>query len=116
MIDSTPRFLQGVFGFTGAGYGRPVLLDASLVYVVPPDKRAQLIYLRTGNSASEMAFFALMKDGVAMRLFPVGASGATHVPLAVVEDLEPDTKIEIFVGAPEGVSGTAVIDLGIIEV
>jgi hypothetical protein len=38
------------------------------------------------------------------------------VPLAVVEDLEPETKIEIYVGAPEGVSGTAVIDLGIIEI
>jgi hypothetical protein len=116
MIDSKPRFLQGVFGFTGAGYARPVLLDAATVYTVPPDKRAQLIYLRAGSSAPEMVFFALMQNGAVMRLFPVGAGGATHVPLAVVEDLEPDTKIEIFVGAPEGVTGTAVIDLGIIEI
>jgi assimilatory nitrate reductase catalytic subunit len=83
---------------------------------VPPDKRAQLIYLRAGNSAPELVYFALMQNGATMRLFPVGASGATHVPLAVVEDLEPDTKIEIYFGAPEGVSGTAVIDLGIIEI
>jgi hypothetical protein len=116
MIDSKPRFLQGVFSFTGAGYGHAELLSSTLVYTVPPDKRAQLIYLRAGNSAAEMVYFALMQNGASMRLFPVGAGGATHVPLAVVEDLEPDTRIEIFVGAPEGISGTAVIDLGIIEI
>jgi len=116
MIDSKPRFLQGVFNFSGSGYAHPKLLDNSLVYTVPPDKRAQLIYLRAGNSAPTLAFFALMQDGATMRLFPVGAGGATHVPLAVVEDLEPDTKIEIFIGAPEGVEGTAVIDLGMIEI
>ncbi len=55
MIDSTPRFLQGAFPFTGAGYDKPALLDASLVYVVPADKRAQLIYLRGGNSSGELA-------------------------------------------------------------
>jgi hypothetical protein len=116
MIDSKPRFLQGVFAFTGAGYGQPALLAEALVYTVPPDKRAQLIYLRAGHSAPGMVYFALMQNGATMRLFPVAAAGATHVPLAVVEDLEPDTKIEIFVGAPEGVGGTAVIDLGIIEI
>jgi hypothetical protein len=116
MIDSKPRFLQGVFAFSGTGYGHAALLSEALVYSVPPDKRAQLIYLRAGNSAQDLVYLALMQNGATMRLFPVGGGSAMHVPLAVVEDLEPDTKIEIFIGAPVGVVGTAVIDLGIIEI
>ena len=116
MIDSTPRFLSGAFPFTGAGYDKPALLDPSLVYVVPADRRAQLIYLRGGNSTGEMAFLALMQNGKPARTFPIGAKGATHVPLAVVEDLEPDTRIEVFFGAAAGVTGTFILDLGIIEI
>lgn len=116
MIDSTPRFLNGAYTFSGAGYDKPALLDPSLVYVVPGDKRAQLIYMRGGNSSAEMAYLTLMQDGKSARTFPIGAKGATHVPLAVVEDLQPDTKIEVFFGAAPGVTGTLVIDLGIVEI
>ncbi len=116
MIDSKPKFLQGVFAFSGSGYASTRLLDAALVYVVPSDKRAQLIYLRAGSSAASLVYFALLQNGAPVRLFPVGAAGAMHVPLAVVEDLEPDTRIEIHVGAAAGVDGTAVIDLGIVEI
>ena len=116
MIDSTPRFLNGAYSFQGAGYDKPALLDPSLVYVVPPDKRAQLIYLRGGNSSGELAYIALMKDGATARMFPLGAKDGTHVPLAVVEDLQPDTRIEVFFAAAEGTSGTLVLDLGIIEI
>ncbi len=49
-------------------------------------------------------------------MFPIGAKAGIHVPLAVVEDLQPDTRIEVFFGAAEGVSGTIVLDLGIIEI
>ena len=116
MIDSTPRFLQGAFSFTGTGYARPALLDPSLVYVVPADRRAQLIYLRGGNSTAELVSITLMQDGKPARIFPVGAKAGIHVPLAVVEDLQPDTRIEVFFAAAEGVSGTMVLDLGIIEI
>ena len=51
-----------------------------------------------------------------MRYFPIAAKGTEHVPLAVVEDLEPDTKIELFVAAPAGASGTLVIDVGLLEI
>ena len=51
MIDTVPRFLHGAYGFVGDGYDSPKLLDAALVYTVPSDKRAQLIYLRAGNSS-----------------------------------------------------------------
>lgn len=116
MIDSTPRFLNGAYEFQGSGYATPALLDPSLVYIVPADKRAQLIYLRGGNSSAEMAYLTLMQDGRPARTFPMAAKGATHVPLAVVEDLQPDTRIEVYFGAAAGVSGTIVLDLGIIEI
>jgi nitrite reductase/ring-hydroxylating ferredoxin subunit len=48
-----------------------------------------------------------MRDGKPMRLFPIGARASTHVPLAVVEDIAPETLIEVFVAAPEGVAGFA---------
>jgi hypothetical protein len=116
MIDSTPRFLQGCYAFSGAGYDQPALLDEALVYVVPADKRAQLIYMRGGNSADELVFVTLMQDGKPARIFPIGAKAGMHVALAVVEDLPPDTRIEVFFGAPAGLSGTLVLDLGIIEI
>ncbi len=116
MIDSTPRFLNGAYPFIGTGYDKPAALDRSLVYVVAADKRAQLIYLRAGNSSAELAYVTLMQDGKTARIFPIGAKDAVHVPLAVVEDLQPDTRVEVFFAAPAGVSGTIVLDLGIIEI
>ena len=116
MIDSTPRFLNGAYAFHGTGYDKPALLDPSLVYVVPSDKRAQMIYLRGGNSSAEMAYLTLMQDGKPARTFPIGAKAGIHVPLAVVEDLQPDTRIEVFYGAASGVGGTFVLDIGIIEI
>ena len=116
MIDSTPRFLQGAFPFTGVGFDKPAPLDASLLYVVPADKRAQLIYFRGGNSTAELAYVTLMQDGKPARTFSIGAKSGVHVPLAVVEDLQPDTRIEVFFGAAEGVSGTLVLDIGIVEI
>jgi hypothetical protein len=114
MIESMPRFLQGVFGFTGSGYDAPVAVDVQ--YTVPGAKRAQLIYFRGGNSAGAMVNVALLRDGKVMRYFPIGAQGAVHVPLAVVEDLEPDQVLTLTVAAPAGVAGTLVLDVGLIEI
>jgi hypothetical protein len=50
-----------------------------------------------------------------MRYFPLGAKGAIHVPLAVVEDLHPESSLEVLLAAPAGVSGTVVIDIGLME-
>jgi hypothetical protein len=36
--------------------------------------------------------------------------------LAVVEDLEPETSVELMILAPEGLSGTVVVDLGLVEI
>ncbi len=51
-----------------------------------------------------------------MRYFPIGAKGATHVSLRVVEDLLADTVLELFVAAPLGVSSTLIVDLGLVEI
>jgi hypothetical protein len=116
MIDSIPKFLQGVFAFTGAGYENPVPIAAALDYAVPGTKRAQLIYFRGGNSSGDMVSVVLLRDGAPMRYFPIGAHAGVHVPLAVVEDLQPDQKITLQLAAPAGVSGTLVIDVGMIEI
>jgi hypothetical protein len=115
MIESTPKFLQAVLAFKGAGYDSPVSL-AGLSYVVPSDKRAQPVYLRAGNSSDAMVTLVLTRDGAVMRLFPIAAKGATHVPLVVVEDLEPDQAIALTIAAPEGVAGTVVVDFGVVEI
>ena len=115
-MDTIPRFLNGVYAFTGQGLTRPLPLDDRLAYAVPGDRRAQLIYFRAGNSADALVSVLLMRDGRPMRHFPVGAKAACHVPLVVVEDLHPETRIEVCIAAPEGVSGEVVLDVGLIEI
>jgi hypothetical protein len=115
-MDSIARFLQGVFSFTGAGLAKPLPLGEGLSYAVPADRRAQLIYFRAGSSVDDLVTLVLLRDGKPMRYFPLGAKGAMHVSLAVVEDLLPDTRIEVLIGAPEGVAGTVVVDIGFTEI
>ena len=116
MIDSTPRFLTGAYAITGEGFDKPSLLDATLVYVVPGDRRAQMIYLRAGNSSGELAALTVMQNDRVARIFPVGAKASVHVPLAVVEDMQPDTRIEVHCAAEAGVRGTIVLDIGLLEI
>jgi hypothetical protein len=116
MIESTPKFVQGIFPFAGVGFATPKPLGEGASYAVPSDKRTQPIYFRAGNSSEAMVALVLMRDGKPMRYFPIGAKCAEHVPLAVVEDIEPDQKLEVMIAAPEGVSGTIVLDIGLMEV
>lgn len=113
---SAPRFLQGAFAFEGAGLDKPEPLDASLRYLVPPGAVTQPVYFRGGNSTDELITVVLFRDGTPMRYFPIAAKGATHVALRVVEDLLGDTVLELYVAAPAGVSGTVVVDLGLVEI
>ena len=114
-METTARFLNGVYSFSGTGleHFAPV---GGLTYTVPADKRAQLIYFRAGNSADAMIAVSLVKDGEPMRYFPIGAKGACHVPLAVVEDLNPDSLVQVCLSAPAGATGQVVIDIGLIEI
>jgi assimilatory nitrate reductase catalytic subunit len=115
-MNSTPRFIHGVFAFEGKGLEAPEALGASTEYDVPPDKRAQLIYMRGGNSADELIYLVLTHNGKPMRYFPIGAKSSVHVPLAVVEDILPGSKLGVLLAAPKGASGTVVIDVGLLEV
>lgn len=112
----TPKFLQGLYPFIGAGLCKPAAFTPHLSYRVPFDKRSQLIYFRAGNSADEMVYVVFLRDGKPMRYFPIGAKAATHVELAVVEDLEPETVLEILVAAPERLAASLVIDIGLMEI
>jgi hypothetical protein len=113
--SSTPRFLQGVVDFAGQGLTEPVAIE-SLTYTVPAGASAQPVYFRGGNSAADMIYVLLRRDGEPMRYFPIGARSATHVSLRVVEDLLSDTVLDIAVAAPDGVRGTVVIDTGLMEI
>ncbi|ANI40552.1 hypothetical protein [Mycolicibacterium vaccae] len=112
---SRPQFLQGAFTFEGGGYDKPVPIDAPR-YVVPAGAVTQPVYFRGGNSTEEMITVVLFRDGVPMRYFPIAAKGATHVALRVVEDLLGDTVLELHVAAPDGVKGTVMLDLGLVEI
>jgi hypothetical protein len=115
-MHTTPRFMQGVYAFEGQGMEKPFLLDPTLSYVVPLGVTAQPLYFRGGNTTGELVCVVLMRDGVPMRYFPIGARETTHVALRVVEDLESDTRVELHLAAPEGLTGTLVVDFGMVEI
>lgn len=116
MALETSKFLQGVHDFSGGGLKRAVPLSPEIKYTAPFDKRTQLIYLRAGSSVDEMVYLVLTRDGKPMRYFPIGAKGSIHVPLAIVEDIDPESKLELLIGAPEGLSGSVLVDMGLVEV
>lgn len=111
-----PKFIQGVYSFEGAGLDKPVSFDPPATYTVPYDRRAQTIYLRAGNSSAELIYVLMTRGHRPMRYFPVGAKSGVHVPLAVVEDLNPETEVEVLLGAPAGLKGSVVLDIGFVEI
>lgn len=111
-----PKFIQGAFAFEGAGLAEPKALEAAGVYKVPGDKRAQLIYMRAGNSSEELVSLVLTKNGSPLRYFPIGAKSSFHVSLAVVEDIFPESELSILLAAPAGTKGVVVIDFGLVEI
>jgi hypothetical protein len=113
-MSSTPHFLQGVFTFTGSGLTKPAPIDPSLSFVVPSGLTAQPLYFRGGNSSGELITVSLMRDSAAMRIFPMGARASVNVPLRVVEDVDPDSTLELVLAAPEGTTGEVVIDFGMV--
>jgi hypothetical protein len=111
-----PAFIQGLFAYRGRGLATPAPFQPPAVYTVPPDKRAQTIYFRAGNAAAELIYLVLTRNGEPLRYFPVGAKGAIHVPLAVVEDLAPESRIELLLAAPEGLESSVLVDTGFLEI
>jgi len=105
-----------MFAFEGHGLESPVSLEPKAVYQVPADKRAQLIYCRIGNPSPEFLYLVLQRDGQPTRLFPCGSKSGIHVPLAIIDDLLPDSVIELLIAAPEGLTAKVMIDLGFVEI
>jgi hypothetical protein len=114
-MQPTPRFLQAIRAFEGQGLDEYIALDPPLRYRVPAGREAQCVYFRGGNSTPELICVVLTRDGAPMRLFPIGARNSVHIPLRITESLLTETELELHVGAPAGVRGTAVVDLGILE-
>jgi hypothetical protein len=111
-----PKFIQGVYTFEGAGLDRPVPFEPAATYTVPYDRRAQTIYFRAGNVTGELIYLLLTRGHMPMRYFPIGAKSSVHVPLAVVEDLSPETVVQVLLGAPAGLTGSVVLDIGFVEI
>jgi hypothetical protein len=105
-----------MFAFQGRGLEAPVSLEPKAIYQVPPDKRAQLIYCRVGNPCPEFVYLVLQCDGKPMRLFPCGGKSGIHVPLAIIDDILPESVVELVMAAPEGLTAKVMIDLGFVEI
>ena len=113
---TTPRFLQAIRPYLGKGLDEYLAFDPPLRYAVPEGASAQCVYFRGGNQGDELVCVVLTCDDVPMRLFPIGAQDAIHVPLRITEDLLSDRILELHVAAAAGSEGTVVVDLGILEV
>jgi assimilatory nitrate reductase catalytic subunit len=114
-VQPKPQFLQAVRPFSGRGLDDYQPFDPPVLYQVPPDREAQCVYFRGGNSSDALICVVLTRDGTPMRLFPIGARGSVHVPLRITENLLTESTLELHVAAPEGLDGMVVMDLGILE-
>ncbi len=112
---ATPRFLQGAFPFAGRGLFDLTPLDDELVYRVPAGCRAEVVYFRGGNHSDDLIYLVIAANGVPIRYFPVGPKGDFHVPLVIVETHSAETSLGILIAAPRGLSGTVIVDAGILE-
>ena len=110
-----PRFLQGVYPFAGRGIFDLGPLNDALRYVVPPGRVAEVLYIRAGNVSDELIYLALSANGAPIRYFPAGPSSDFHVALAITEAHPAGTRLEVGLAAPRGLSGTVIVDVGIVE-
>lgn len=113
---AAPRFLQGVYPFAGRGVFDLGPLHDELCYTVPRGAAAEVVYFRAGNLADDILYLTLSVNGKAVRYFPAGPKSDFHVPLAIVETYPTGSLIEVGIAAPRGLTGTVVVDVGLIEV
>ena len=109
------RFLQGIYPFEGAGFDKPVAISPELSHLVPDGAISQALYFRGGNTTDQLVVVVMLRDGVPMRYFPIGAKADVHVPLRVVEDIDGGSVLELRLIAPLGLVGHLVVDLGLVE-
>ena len=91
----TTVLLQTITDIEGEGIDSPQ--DLNLTYSVSQGCTAGVQYVRVGTTTKGMINVTVPKAGKAMRYVPVAAGSAIHVPLAIVDDLQPGT--EIFIAA-----------------
>lgn len=108
----TTVLLQTITDIQGEGLNSPAPLNLS--YTVPQGCTAGVQYVRAGSTVGGMLNITLLQSGKVMRYIPVAAGSATHVPLAIVDELQPGTEVSVAVAA-EG-SGTLILDIGVLEV
>lgn len=113
--DARPRLLQGVFPFAGRGLFEMRPLDDSLAFTVPAGRTASFIYFRAGNHSDDLLYLAMAANSRPIRYFPIGPKSDLHVPLAIVDPHPAGTRLEIVFAAERGLTGTLIIDAGIIE-
>jgi hypothetical protein len=114
-MSETPKFLQGVYQFKGTGLDKPTSLNPKLSYTVPSDKRVRPLYIRAGNSSSEMMYLVLMRNDKPMRYCPIGAKNGFDVGFHVIEEVMGGTVLEVCFAAPDSVQGSVVVDVGFVE-
>jgi len=114
--SAQPRFLQGVYPFVGRGVFDLGPLNDALGYRVPANKTAEVLYFRAGNISDDLIYLTISVDGKPVRYFPIGPKADIHVPLAIVESYAAGTRIEICLAAPRGLSGSVVVDVGMVEI
>lgn len=105
--------LQTITNVEGEGLDSPNSLD--LAYTVSQGCTAGVQYVRAGSTLPGMLNITLLRNGKVMRYLPVAEESTVHVPLAIVDELQPGTEVSIAVAAEEG-SGTLILDVGILEV
>lgn len=108
----TTVLLQMITEVEGEGLNSPDALDLS--YTVPQGCTAGVQYARAGSTVEGMLNITLLQNGKVMRYVPVAAVSTTHVPLVIVDELQPRTEVSVAVAA-EG-SGTLILDVGILKV
>ena len=108
----TTVLLQTITDIEGEGIDSPQ--DLNLTYTVAQGCTAGVQYVRAGNTTEGMINITLLADDKVMRYVPVAAGGAIHVPLSIVDELQPGTEISIAAAAEA--SGKLILDVGILEV
>jgi hypothetical protein len=86
----TTVLLQTIIDIEGEGIDSPQ--DLNLTYSVSQGCIAGVQYVRAGNTTEGMINITVLKDGKVMRYVPVAAGGAMHVPLAIIDELQPGPR------------------------
>ena len=111
-----PILLQGVYPFAGRGVQDARPINDELRYTVPGGHTAEVLYVRAGNHSDDLIYLTLIVDDKAVRYFPIGPKAHIHIPLVIVDPHPAGSVIDIGLGAPRGISGSVVVDVGVFEI